>query len=133
MPNMSEHPLLLVVGTGGRNYREYLLRSIGSRYRIHLLLGAEPTWELPYITSWTVLNNMADTIDATEMIEAARRVTERTPIDGVLSWDEGRVLQSAKVAEALGLPGGDPGMVMRCRDKHLTREALTAAGVPQPR
>jgi biotin carboxylase len=49
----------------------------------------------------------------------------------VLSWDEARVLQAAKVAAALGLPGGDPDAVLRCRDKHLTRRALDAAGVPQ--
>ena len=51
----------------------------------------------------------------------------------MLSWDEARILQSATVAAELGLPGGDPDMVMRCRDKHLTRKALDACGVPQPR
>src|SRR5262249_24067336 len=62
-----------------------------------------------------------------------RGLAARHPIAGVLSWDEARILQSAKVAAALGLPGGDPDMVMRCRDKHQTRTALAAAGVPQPR
>ncbi|MGY0232235.1 ATP-grasp domain-containing protein [Longispora urticae] len=121
---------LLVIGTGGREYREYLLASIGARYRVHLLLGGEPTWEREHIAGWTVLENPGETVDATELCAAARAVPE--PVRGVLSWDEARVLQAAKVAAALGLPGGDPDVAMRCRDKLLTRRALHAAGVPQP-
>lgn len=127
----ADRPLLLVLGTGGREYREYLLKSISTQYRVHLFLRAEPSWERSYITGWTVLQDMDDTIRADEMIAAAGRLTAREPVHGVLSWDEAHVLQSAMVAAALGLPGGDPEMIMRCRDKHLTREALGSAGVPQ--
>ena len=35
-----QRPLLLLIATGGRDYREYLLRSIATRYRVHLILGA---------------------------------------------------------------------------------------------
>lgn len=126
-------PLLLMVTTGMRSYREYLLQPISERYRVHLLLGAEPTWEQQYITGWTVLNKLADTIDAEEMCAAARELHARDPIAGVLTWDEARVLQTAKLAADLGLPGGDPQAAMRTRDKHLTREALDRAGVPQAR
>lgn len=125
-------PHLLIIGTGGRHYREYLLRSISTRYRIHLLLGAEPTWEREYITGWRVLADMHETVEAGEMIAAGRAVATAEPLHGVLTWDEARVLQAAKVAAALGLPGGNPEAAMRCRDKHLTREALAAAGVRQP-
>jgi biotin carboxylase len=121
---------LLVVGTGGRAYREYLLASIGARYEVHLLLGAEPTWEREHVAGWTVLD-MADTLGAEPMIAAARALDP--PPDGVLSWDEARVLQVAKIAAALGRPGGDPEAVLRCRDKQRTRAALDRAGVPQPR
>ena len=126
-------PLLLLIVTGRQCYREYLLKSISSRYRVHLLLGADPSWERDYITGWTVLKDMEETIDAEEMSAAARQVAARERVHGVLSWYEAHILQSAKVAAALGLPGGDPDMVMRCRDKHLTRRALDAASVPQPR
>jgi len=128
-----ERPLLLVIGTGSRHYREYLLASISTRYRIHLLLWAEPGWELRYVASWTVLSREEETIDAADMIAAAADVAAAGPLAGVLAWDEARVLQAAKVAAALGLPGGDPDAAMRCRDKHLTREALAAAKVPQAR
>ncbi len=132
-PADEQRPLLLVLGTGSRNYREYLLASISTRYRIHLLLGAEPTWEQDYLTGYTVLTQMGETIDAAEMIAAARALAADRRVSGVLTWDEARVLQAAKVAAALGLPGGDPQMALRCRDKHLTREALAAAGLAQPR
>lgn len=128
-----ERPLLLVIGTGSRDYREYLLASISTRYRIHLLLWSEPGWELRYVTSWTVLSREEETIDAADMIAAATDAAASGPLAGVLAWDEARVLQAAKVAAALGLPGGDPDAAMRCRDKHLTREALAAANVPQAR
>jgi biotin carboxylase len=125
-------PRLLVVGTGLRRYREYLLAAIAPHYRVHLLLGRNPDWELQYVEGWSVVD-FDDTIGGEQMILAAKQATEEAPFDGVLTWDEARVLQAAKVAQALQLPGGDPDMVLRCRDKYLTRTALAEAGVPQPR
>ena len=97
---------------------------------MHLLLGAEPTWERAHVTGWTVLD-LSDTVETGPLVAAARALDP--PPDGVLSWDEARVLQVAGIAAALGLPGGDPAAVLRCRDKRQTRQALDAAGVPQPR
>lgn len=125
----TERPHLLVVATGMRLFREYILRSVAPQYRIHMFLHAEPTWEKEYIEAWTVLET---TLDADALVAAARKLNETEPIDGVLCWDEARILQTAHVAEALGLPGGDVAMINRCRDKHLTRTALAAQGVPQP-
>ena len=126
-------PRLLVVGTGGRAYREYLLAAIGARYDVHLLVGAVPTWERAHVTGWTVLDPAASAVPVgTGPFVAAARALHPPP-DGVLRWDEARVLQVAKIAEALGRPGGDPAAVLRCRDKRQTRAALDAAGVPQPR
>lgn len=123
-------PHLLVTSTGDRRFRQYLLAGIGSRYRIHLFLAAPPVWESEYIDDATVL---ADTLDAEEMLEAARRLHERDPLDGVLCWDEARIIATSKIAQALGLPGSDPEVVLACRDKHLTRQRLAEAGIAQPR
>jgi len=125
-------PLLVVIGTGRRQFREYLLRSIVREYRVHVLLWAEPTWEREYACGWTVLANVTETVDAQDMIEAVHELAGQEPVAGVLAWDEARILQCAKVAAVMGLPGGDPDVIMRCRDKHLTRAALAAAGVAQP-
>jgi biotin carboxylase len=120
-------PHLLLVSTGARAFREYLLESIATQYRVHLLTTVQPTWELPYLAGWTVVTS---TLDAEEMAAAAIASGHR--FDGVLCWDEARVQATADVAAALGLPGPTPQAVRNCRDKHLTRRALAAAGVPQP-
>lgn len=123
-------PQLLVVATGMRTYREYLLRSISSAFRIHLFHTAEPTWEQAYIDGWTVLPS---TIDGSAMAEAAQEVNDKDQIDGVLCWDEGRIHATSYVAQALGLRNGDPAVIWRLRDKAQTRAALAAAGAAQPR
>lgn len=126
----TDRPVLLVVATGMRIYREYLLRSISQQFRIHLFHVAEPSWEKEYISGWTVLPN---TLDGPAMAEAATVLNKTEPISGVMCWDEGRILATAYVAEALGLRNGDPATIWRLRDKAQTRAALDAAGVPQPR
>ncbi|GHH45232.1 ATP-grasp domain-containing protein [Streptomyces candidus] len=121
-------PHLLVLTSGIRAYREYLLRSIGREYRVHLVLTEPPTWERPHVDDWTVVADLADRGD---LVRAAKQISERDPVDGVICWDETWILQAAHMAAALGLPG-DPEAVERCRDKHRTRQALDARGVPQP-
>lgn len=121
-------PHLLVLTSGIRAYREYLLRSIGRAYRVHLVLTEPPTWERAYLDGWTVVADLADT---GELVDVAKQIAGRDPFDGVICWDETWIIQAAHMAAALGLPGG-PEPVERCRDKHRTRAALDAHGVPQP-
>lgn len=123
-----ERPLLLVIATGPQQYREYLLKSIHTRYRIHLLHIAAATWERPYIVGSTVLPSFA--VDV--VLAAARAVADTQPVSGVMSWDEARIIPAARVAEEFGLPGSRAEAVWRCRDKHQGRRALADAGVPQP-
>jgi biotin carboxylase len=127
---MNERPLLILVASGMRPYREYLLRSIAQRYRVHLFHTVEPSWELPYLTGHTVLPS---TIDGPAMAAESRRLHAADPVSGVLCWDEGRIHAASHIAQALGLPNGDPDVVWRLRDKAQTRAALAAAGVRQPR
>lgn len=126
----SQRALLIVVATGMRTYREYLLRSISSAFDIHLFHVAEPSWEKEYITGWTVL---ADTLDGPAMAQAALALDKTAPVSGVMCWDEGRIHATSYVAQALGVRGGDPAVIWRLRDKGQTRAALAEAGVPQPR
>ncbi|WNV88330.1 ATP-grasp domain-containing protein [Umezawaea sp. Da 62-37] len=129
-PTPAERPLLVLIGTGMRPYREYLLRSIGARYRVHLFLSAEPEWEREHIAGWTVLPS---TTDGPAMAAAALELHATDPVAGVLCWDEVRIHAAAFVAGALGVRNGDPSVVWRLRDKGQTRAALDAAGVAQPR
>lgn len=123
-------PLLLLISTGIRPYRQYLLRSISSEFRIHLFHTAEPSWEKEFLDGWSVLPSTAD---GPAMAAAARILNEQEPIEGVLCWDEARIHATAQVAQALGLRNGDPDVIARLRDKGQTRIALDAAGVNQPR
>src|SRR5512139_3618436 len=116
-------PLLLIIRTGKREFREYLLRSITPHYRVHMFTTVAPDWEVDYIDGYT----RVDTADVDAMIKAAQ---DLDGLQGVMTWDEARILQTMEVAAALGLPG-DPEATARCRDKHLTRQALGAAGVAQ--
>lgn len=126
----TERPLLLVVGTGMRTYREYLLRSISTRFRVHLFNSAAPEWEKEYLHGWTVLKS---TTDGPAMAAAAVRLNQAEPIAGVLCWDEVRIHATAFIAQALGLRNGDPDVIWGVRDKGTTRRRLADAGVPQPK
>ncbi|MFJ3640155.1 acetyl-CoA carboxylase biotin carboxylase subunit family protein [Streptomyces sp. NPDC090108] len=114
---------LLLIGAGSQAYREYLLRSVAEEYDVHLLADRAPTWEAPLLSGHTVV----DTTDVDAMREVARTLS----CEGVLTWDDTRVVQTARLADALGLPGAGAEAALRCRDKQATREALARAGVPQ--
>lgn len=120
-------PLIILVSSGYHLYREYLLDLVANAADVWLFLSQEPTWEKRYIVGYTVV----DTLDAPAMIEAARDLLAQRKVSGVLCWDEVRMVQTAELQQALGLPGTEPEAVGRCRDKHQTRVTLQAAGVPQ--
>ena len=133
-----ERPFLILVSSFARSSREYFLTSLGSRYRLWLFLGgpgraSQLTWEQPYLVGHTVL----DTLDADAMTAEAKRLDHllrsggADQVAGVICYDESRIVATAAVAQALGLPTSPVQAIERCRDKHLTRQALDAAGVPQ--
>jgi biotin carboxylase len=122
-------PVLLLIGSGDRRYREYILAAVARRYRLWLLDAHDPTWQSPYVGGSTVV----DPRDAAALLAAARPVVSAHPVAGVFSYDESIVHAAARLAQALGLPGSPPEAVLACRDKATTRRMLTTAGIPQPR
>ncbi|WP_412539560.1 ATP-grasp domain-containing protein [Longispora sp. K20-0274] len=124
-----DRPLVLMLRTGTRASREFLLRTMAEKYRLHLFTSLEPSWELPYLTGWT--SHL--TRDPEDTLRAARELHATDPISGVITYDEARVTQVAFVADGLGLPHAGLDAAAACRYKNLTRRALDAAGVPQPR
>jgi len=121
-------PTILVLTSGHQLYREYLLQSVAQHANVWLFHDREARWEKPYVLGHTVISSQ----DTAGMVQAAHSLPAELQIAGVLCWNEMRMVQAAELAQALGLPGTTPENVMRCRDKHLTREALTAHAVPQP-
>lgn len=134
---MSQQPgLVLVVGSGGRRYREYLLKGASRHHRLWLLEGQEPTWQKAYIEGSAVvplLNRTRLIPDQEGLIRAALELAARQRIDGVFSYDETLIVATAHIADRLGLPGLTIEGVENCRNKLRTRTALSAAGLLQPR
>jgi biotin carboxylase len=127
--DLFDEPLLIVYGSGGRLYREYLVRSAAQRYGLWLMTTAQPTWQLPYLVGYTVV----DTLSPDSAIRAAVELADQRPVAGVWCYDEVRLCQAAEVATALDRPTSPPDAVLACRDKRLSRARLDAAGVPQAR
>ncbi|MFD6862479.1 ATP-grasp domain-containing protein [Streptomyces diastaticus] len=123
-----EAPVLLLVGSGYRPYREYILAAVSQHYRLWLLDSHEATWQLRYCAGAT----RVDTRDADAVREAALAVGESLRVVGVFTYDETQVVSCARLAQDLGLPGSPPEAITNCRDKAATRATLAAAGVPQP-
>jgi len=119
-------PVLLVIGSGYRPYREYILRTAAEHFRLWLLDSQEATWQLRHATGAT----RVDTADPQALLAAARAV--RGEIAGVFTYDETQVTVCARIAAELGLPSSPPETIGVCRDKSATRAALAAAGIPQP-
>jgi biotin carboxylase len=120
-------PVLLVYGSGGRVYREYLLKELSSVYRLWLFSDDEPSWQQPYLLGYSVV----DTLSAPTAAEAAVKLAAELPVRGVFCYDEVRLVQAAAVATALGLPGSPVAALEACRDKHRSRQLMADAGVPQ--
>ncbi|MEV6199684.1 ATP-grasp domain-containing protein [Streptomyces sp. NPDC051771] len=119
---------VLLIGSGSRGWREYLLRAMSRSSEVWLFDSREVTWEAPYLVGST----RVDALDVEAALEAAAELDRRVGIAGVLSYDEFLVPTAAAVAASLGLPGGGVDAVQACRDKNLTRRAFADAGVPQP-
>lgn len=131
-----EPAVVLVVGSGARHYREYLLAGAARRHRLWLLDAAEPTWQRRYVVGSSVvplLDRARLVPDQAGLVAAAQEVAARREVAGVFSYDETLVVATAHVAHALGLPGATPDGIENCRDKYRSRCALRAAGLPQPR
>jgi biotin carboxylase len=123
---------LIVVSSLGAAHRRTFLETVSAHYPIWLFVGGpgraqEPSWELPYVTGYTSV----DTLDVEAMLAAVRALPEHVRARGIVCYDEARIVSAAALATTLGLPAPDPEAALRCRDKHLTRTALDAAGVPQ--
>jgi predicted ATP-grasp superfamily ATP-dependent carboligase len=125
--------VLLVIGSGLRLYREYLVASVHRCARaaglgLVLLNNLRPTWQPAYFDEIV----LADVFDPEEMLAAAREVAGRHQVVGLMCWDEPVVLAAGELAAELGVPGLSVDGVRGCRDKNRTRTVLTADGFLQP-
>ncbi|MDH6226756.1 MULTISPECIES: ATP-grasp domain-containing protein [Streptomyces] len=119
---------LVVVGSGGRAYREYSFRSLHEDHTLSAVLPAEPTWQRRYLDSYAV----ADLSDPVAIADAVLRLAGPDPRPGslaVLTWDETAVEATAEAAAKLGVPHLSPEAARHCRDKYATRSLMARAGL----
>ena len=132
-----EHPspgTLLVIGSGLKTYREYLIAPIRRRAQaagleMVLLNNLNPTWQRDYFDEIVVAN----LFDSQVLRDTARAVASRRRVVALMCWDEPLVLDAGLLAAEFGVPGLSAAGVRGCRDKQRTRQALTEAGLHQPR
>lgn len=123
----AEKPTILLITSGYHLYREYLLKMISEYANVWLYHDAEPKWEHPYILGFTTV----DSLNVDAMVESIKTLPDNLKIQGVICWDEIKMVCAAHVASRLGLLTSMPDAVSQCRDKHLTRKALAVKKVPQ--
>src|SRR5207237_6595095 len=97
---------LLVIGSGLKLYREYIVRAIAEQareddLRLVLINNLRPTWQLDYFDDIT----LANVFDHRILADAARQLATRYTISGVMCWDEPLVMPAAELAAEFGLPG----------------------------
>lgn len=134
--NGNDNGMVLLIGSGWRPYREYLLQGLARHSPLWLIDERPATWQLPYLAGSSVvelLDPQRVVADRQGLIEAALEVAKDHKVTGVLTYDEQLVTVTAEVAEHLGVRGLSVSGAQNCRDKLRSRDALTQAGIAQPR
>ncbi len=134
--DQSADGIVLVIGSGQQQYRQYLIEGASRRRSLWLLDASPATWQQPYLVGSSTVE-MRDSAraepDEPGLLAAATGVSRSHRVRGVFTYDEALVISTARIAEHLGLPGCTVDGADSCRDKHRTRLALTAAHLLQPR
>jgi biotin carboxylase len=132
----SDRPTVVVIGAGYEGKRHYYERLAGLGAR--LVIVDEPGhWSQALVaeipgTTWVATPISGDPdADARAILAALARSGVRA--DGVLTFFENYVCETARVAAALGLPGNPPDAVDAARSKVRTRELSAQLGLPTPK
>lgn len=124
-----EAPHLVIVGSGGRPYREYSFATLAGRYRLSAVMADGPTWQTDYLDGFTI----ADLADPRTIASAVRSLAPEGTSAGLLTWDETVVESVSLAADKLGFPYIPPTAVAACRDKYASRSLMAQAGLPPVR
>lgn len=128
--------VVLQLGSGFQPYRQYLMEGAAKRRPLWLIDDEPASWQVPYLAGSSVvvpLEGAGLVLDHDGLIAAAEAVAREHRVVGVFTYDEPSVIATALVADRLGLPGLTAAGAEGCRNKVRSRQALTAAGLPQPR
>ncbi|MFD4475995.1 acetyl-CoA carboxylase biotin carboxylase subunit family protein [Streptomyces sp. NPDC058471] len=125
----SRPPLLVVLGAGSRTWRGYGLQHIAARHPVALLDEKPPAWADDHVA----LSRPVDLTDGEAVSDVLETLAADRGVAGVLTYMENHIVLAARLADRFALPGSTPAAMEACRDKHLSRSLLAAAGVPSAR
>jgi biotin carboxylase len=131
----ADAPTVAVIGAGYAGKRAYYERLAALDTRL-VILDEPSSWseqlahDIPG-TAWLPMEISGEPDrDAEEILSVLERSGTRP--DGVLTFFENYVCETARVARALGLPGNPPEAVDSARSKVRTRELSVQLGFPTP-
>jgi len=120
-------PVLLLIPT--TSYRAEAFLDAARAEDVPVVVGSDRAPVLAQLTGGGLYVDLADPDRATGQIAAFHA---RQPLAAIVGVDEGTATVAARASEALGLPHNPPGAAAAASHKARVREALWAAGVPQP-
>jgi len=121
---------VVVVGSGGRAYREYAFAALADRCQLYLVGTEEPTWHAGYLAGHRTATDRGIAAITRAVAECLHQAPGQV---GVFTWDEPSLQVTSEVAWRLGLPHMSPAAVCNCRDKLSTRRLMRSAGLPAVR
>ncbi len=133
-------PRVLVVQADRESNTEALdqlwrLKQSRSDLDLAVLRRRAPWWQWDRSEVARILGELilVDPGDEHAALSAAVAASQRRKVDAVFTVHEECLRITARIADALGLPGATPSVVERCRDKWALCETLSRAGVAAPR
>ncbi|HSM92909.1 MAG TPA: ATP-grasp domain-containing protein [Anaeromyxobacteraceae bacterium] len=121
--------LLLVPST---SYRLEDFRAAAARLGVPLLVGSDRCHCVEERFGDLPDDVALDYRNPEEAAEKIARLARARPLAGIVPASDGAAVIAALAARRLGLPSNPPEAARRAADKHASRLALAAAGVPVP-
>jgi biotin carboxylase len=129
MPAQGE--LLLLVPT--TSYRLDDFRAAARRLEVPLLVGSDLCREVEALFDGPEDQVSLDYRRPDRAAEAIAALGRERPIRGIVPASDATAVIAALAAERLGLPHNPPAAARRAGNKHASRVAFAAAGLPTPR
>jgi len=120
---------LLIINTGSLKKR-FILQKIAKIPNIKkVVVNTQKNWAENYVDEWILV----DTTNHDATIRAVNEYAKKNQIDGVVTFWEDDVLLTAKLSEALKLPGIPWKVASKARNKFAFREFCAKHGLPAPK
>ncbi|WP_433549154.1 ATP-grasp domain-containing protein [Streptomyces sp. CA-294286] len=126
---MSFRPVLLVVEPTDALYRGHCLESVAAAYDVVVVTPGPLSWETPHVID----HEAADPYDKQALLKAGDALARRHTIAGVLTWNEMLLVNTAHLAQHLGVRTDPPEVLRACRDKATSRNHFARHQVPSAR